>query len=187
MSSSLSTQEAFPIFAFISSVFCCNFSVKRSPSSKRSSAARLVLLMDFIKFSKSLYCELSSSMPYFASHISKWRFIIVFVFMGMEHLLHHHLHEHFLHHVILRSLLLSENKLDRGYLALLCVSLLHHARGFEQFHCFEILGAFKKSMDESMWVVVHWKFNFWHVHPGTLYNCLLHFEQRCLHHVFAEA
>merc|ERR1739848_486583 len=134
--------------------------------------------MDFIKFWKRSEGELSSSMPYFLlpmfpngdslSSSLSWVWNIFFI-------------------IIFMSLLLSENRLDWGCLALLLASLVHHAHGFEQFHCFEIFGAFKKSMDESVWVVVHWKFNLWHVHSGTLYNCLLHFEQRCLHYVFSEA
>merc|ERR1712122_229033 len=99
-----------------------------------------------------------------APHVTEWRFIMVI--LVLEHLFHHHLHHHFLHHVILWSLLLSENKLDWCCLALLA-TLVHHGHGFEQFLCFEIFGAFKQSMDESVWVVVHWKIKFCHVHSGT--------------------
>merc|ERR1712113_678657 len=78
-----------------------------------------------------------------ASHVSEWGFVNISVFF-LEHLLHHHLHEHFLHHVVLRSLLLSKDKLDWGVLALLAYSIsTKHGHGFEHFHCFEIFGTFE--------------------------------------------
>merc|ERR1711997_741776 len=163
ISSSWRTHEALPNWACIFCYSDFNFSVRRSPSSKMSSVARLDLMcwVNILSMS-NLSDEDESMFPKGLDESSLNIFFNIIFIIIFEHI------------VFLDLLLLSRQ-------------LLHALQGSHNLHLFHVLVAMEHGVDKSVWGFVHWKIEFGHVHSCTFYNSLLHFEQGGFHHVFSEA
>merc|ERR1712051_264498 len=171
ISSSWRTHEALPNRACI---FCCsdfNFSVRRSPSSKMSSVARLFLMCWVNILSMSNLSDEDESM--FPKGLDESSLNIFFNIIFI---------------IVFLNLLLLSSK-DELYSGLLLLSrhLLHALQGSHNLHLFHVLVAIEHGVNKSVWGFVHWKIEFRHVLSCTFYNSLLHFEQGGFHHVFSEA
>merc|ERR1712193_248662 len=166
MSSSWRTHEALPNWACI---FCCsdfNFSVRRSPSSKMSSVARLFLMFWVNILSMSNLSDEDESM--FPKGLDESSLNIFF-------------------NIIFIIIFLN---ISSFWTCCCCPPRTSCKAGCcccPDICCMLFKAPITFICSISGWGFVHWKIEFRHVHSCTFYNSLLHFEQGGFHHVFSEA
>merc|ERR1712184_198677 len=176
ISSSWRTHEALPNCACI---FCCsdfNFSVRRSPSSKMSSVARLFVMcwVNILSMS-NLSDEDESMFPKGLDESSLnifFNIIFIIIFLNIS----------FCWTCCCppRTSCIAGRSTPPD----ICCMLF---KAPNTLNLFQVLVAIEHGVNKSVWGFVHWKIEFRHVLSCTFSNSLLHFEQGGFHHVFSEA